>query len=136
MKLTPNFSLEELTFSETAKRNGLENKPSNAVKKNLKKLCVDILQPLREKLGVPITVLSGYRSDKVNKLVGGSKNSQHMAGLAADIRVSNMKIKDLIEVIRELNLPYDQLINEFGSWVHVSTTDGSREPRKQVFSKK
>jgi uncharacterized protein YcbK (DUF882 family) len=91
----------------------------------------NILDPLREKYGKPIHVNSGYRCPALNSAVKGSKTSSHLKGLAADITVgSPIKNKKLFDLIQELNLPYDQLIDEKNySWIHISF---SKKPRKQI----
>ena len=118
------FTLHELTKSATASRKGIDNTPTEDVKGNLELLVEKILDPLREAWGAPIIVTSGYRCPKLNKAVGGAKTSQHMKGQAADIRTVSDKPADnkkLFDKIRELKLPYDQLIDEFNyNWVHVS----------------
>lgn len=125
MELTPNFSLEEFTLSNTAVRSGIDNTPSVEVINNLLLLCKYVLEPLREKLSekfnktVPIIVTSGYRSPALNTAVGGSRTSQHMEGRAADIHVPGMTVEELFQFIVE-NLSFDQCIQEFNSWVHVS----------------
>lgn len=132
MKLSENFTLDELTRSSTADRLGLDNTPSEEVTANLKRLANLILQPLRDHLGRPITINSAYRSPRVNASVGGSPRSQHMLGEAADIRVANMEVTELVEIVKDLGLPYHQLINEFDSWVHVSVAPKGEKPKKQV----
>ncbi len=118
------FTLQELTKSATASRKGIDNTPTEEVKGNLQLLVEKILDPLREAWGAPIIVTSGYRCPKLNKAVGGAKTSQHMYGQAADIRTVSDKPADnrkLFDKIRELKLPYDQLIDEYNyNWVHVS----------------
>lgn len=121
MKLTKNFTLEEFIVSEVAVRYNIDNTPSEEECKNIKNLCVKILQPLRDYTG-PILVSSGYRSAKLNKKVKGSKTSQHVSGQAADIKTQNMR-KAFLYI--QNNLPFDQLIWEYGddkqpSWIHVS----------------
>lgn len=128
MNLSKNFSLYELTYSPTAKANGINNTPSEPAKKNLKALCDNVLQPLRDSLGVPVVITSGFRCAALNaKLKGSSKNSQHMTGQAADIIVPNVKLRTVFEFIRD-NLPFDQLLFEYssdgGQWLHVSYVDG------------
>ena len=124
MKLTKNFSLEEMYRSDTARRCGIDNKPqTEEVVENLRALCLEVLQPLRDHLGKPVVVSSGYRCKDLNKKVGGVENSQHLKGEAADIKVSGWE--ELIGVMRYImdETDFDQLIREkSGSteWVHVS----------------
>ena len=124
MKLTKNFSLEEMYRSDTARRCGIDNKPqTEEVVENLRALCLEVLQPLREHLGKPVVVSSGYRCKDLNKKVGGVENSQHLKGEAADIKVRDRE--ELIDVMRYImdETDFDQLIREkSGSteWVHVS----------------
>ena len=118
------FALKEFVKSNTAAGLGINNNPSEDVKKNIELLVEKILDPLREKFGKPIIVTSGYRCKELNKAVGGAAKSQHMSGEAADIRTvedSKSANKELFNLIIELGLPFDQLINEHDyDWVHVS----------------
>lgn len=118
------FTINELCKSYTAKRNKIDNTPTKEAEQNLINLVNNILDPLREAWGAPIIIGSGYRCPELNKLVGGVKNSQHVTGEAADIKtVSDTKEdnKKLYELIKELNLPVDQCINEYDyDWIHVS----------------
>lgn len=129
------FTINELTKSSTASRLHINNTPSQEVKDNLNKLIDNVLDPLRELYGKPIIVNSGYRCPKLNKAVGGARNSQHLTGQASDIRtVANTKEsnKQLFDIIRNSKLPFDQLINEYDfNWVHVSY--GPRN-RRQVLT--
>jgi len=122
MKLSNNFTLEELTISETAARQGIDNTPDADVVSNLTMLCGNILEPLRASLGgKPISITSGYRSPKTNEAIGGVATSQHCFGQAADIHVSGMTTEELFLFITEkTSLPFDQVIQEFNQWVHVS----------------
>jgi hypothetical protein len=122
-QLTKNFSVEELTRTSVK----ADNTPTPEVLEALKALCEHILQPLREALGRPIKVNSGYRSPAVNLAVRGSKTSQHTKGEAADFECPGVANADLAEKIIELGLPFDQLILEFytpgvpdSGWVHCS----------------
>lgn len=126
MKLSANFSLNELTQSETALRKGLDNTPSEEIIANLKLLAEKVLQPVREHYGKGVKVNSGYRSPEVNASVGGSKTSDHCKGQAADIEIPGVANADLAEYIKA-NLQFTQLILEFytqgvpdSGWVHVS----------------
>lgn len=116
------FSIKELTKSSKADQLNIDNIPTKEAEENLIKLVENILDPLREAWGRPIKVNSGYRGSELNKAVGGAKTSQHCTGQAADISVGNpSENKKLFNLIQELNLPYDQLIDEYNySWVHVS----------------
>lgn len=120
MDLSKNFTLEEMTISQEAARSGIKNIPDNDKIENLRLLCENILQPLRDSLRKPIVVNSGFRSVTINRRIGGSQSSQHCKGQAADIVVSGMTPVELMQKIRRLNLPVDQCIEEFGQWVHVS----------------
>lgn len=132
MQLTEHFTLDEFTASETAARTGINNEPSDAVVENLRALCQSILEPLRRHLGRPVVITSGYRSAQLNRAVGGSFTSQHMTGKAADILVPGLSSLEVCRVIENLNLPFGQLINEFGRWTHVSLGSTLRE--KQLFT--
>lgn len=128
MQLSKHFTLAEMTVSQKAARLGLSNRPSPDEVENLRRLCVNVLEPLRGYLG-PIVVSSGYRSPKVNAAVGGARTSQHVQGLAADILVPGHSVPFVVATIRKLKLPFDQVIDEFGAWTHVSW---SPRPRGQV----
>ena len=130
MKLTNNFSLEELTISQTALRNGIDNTPSSEHIENLKLLCENILQPLREDYNLPLVVSSGYRSKKLAVLVGSKITSQHCLGCAADFTIPGVDNKKVFKHIVE-NLPMDQVILEYyteenGGWIHVSYVSNGR----------
>ena len=126
MQLTNNFSLKELTVSDTATRLGLDNTPNETVTANLKTLAEKILQPVREHYGKSVRVNSGYRAPEVNAAVGGSKTSDHCKGQAADIEINGVANGDLAKYIAE-NFKFTQVILEFytqgipdSGWVHVS----------------
>lgn len=120
MNLSEHFTLSEMTFSETAARKSLSNNPTEEVVKNLTALCVNVLEPLRARLNRPIRITSGYRSEAVNKAIGGSKNSQHIQGKAADLQVPGMTSKEVFETVKGMGINLDQCIEEFGEWIHVS----------------
>lgn len=125
------FTFDELSRSDTATRLNIDNTPSPAARSNLAALVDNILDPLREAWGKPITVNSGYRCPALNKAVGGSATSQHMSGQAADITTGN-KVDNarLFQLVQDLGLPFDQLIDEQGfEWIHVSY---SPRHRRQV----
>lgn len=119
MILTRNFSLFEFTRSQTAARLGINNTPNEVVIENLRNLCVEIMQPLRDEVG-PITINSGFRCPELNAAIRGSKFSQHMTGNASDIDVPGMKPIQVAQKCIDLGLQFDQLIHEFREWVHVS----------------
>ena len=127
MKLTKNLSLQEMLKSRTATRLGLSNSPNEEHIKNMQALAENIFQPLRDYFGVPIHISSGYRSEALNKAIGGSKSSQHCKGEAMDIDRdghSQPNNAQIFEYIKN-NLDFDQMIWEFGTqknpeWVHVS----------------
>ena len=126
MNLSANFTLKELTKSDTATRLGLDNTPDDEALENLKTLCEKVLQPIREHYGKSVTVNSAYRSPESNAAVNGSKSSDHCKGMAADIEIVGVANADLAQWIMD-NLEYTQLILEFytpgipdSGWVHVS----------------
>lgn len=129
MKLSENFTLEELTHSNTAILNNIENIPNKEEIENLKELCENVLQPIRDKYGKPIYINSGYRCPTLNRKVGGVSNSQHTLGKAADIHSDDNK--ELWDLITSMDLEYDQLIDESNlSWIHISYNKGKN--RKQI----
>jgi hypothetical protein len=138
MQLSKNLSLSEMIRSESAKRNGINNMPTDEHTSNMKKLAANIFQPIREHFNVPIHISSGYRSSALNASIKGtSKTSQHSTGEAIDIdmdatTVTNMQVFTWIKN----NLVFDQLIYEFGNdknpdWVHVSYESTGKQ-RKQI----
>ena len=116
------LTIAELTRSTTAQLRGINNTPSQQVIVTLTALVENVLAPLRQAWGAPIHVNSGYRCPALNKVVGGVPASQHMLGQAADITAgSRAKNQSLYRLLRQLNLPVDQAINEHDfSWLHVS----------------
>lgn len=126
MKLSTNFSLAELTKSQSATRLGLDNTPDENVIGNLRTLCEEVLQKVRDHYGMPVVINSGYRSPQVNSAIGGSRTSEHCKGMAADIEVPGIPNAELATWIKD-NLRFRQLILEFytpgipdSGWVHVS----------------
>jgi len=118
------FTLAEMTRSDAATRANIPNKPDPTQEANLQALCTSILDPLREAIGVPIKVTSGYRSPDLNALIHGAKSSQHLEGKAADIQAPGKSVLELFQTVIRLGLPFDQVIYEAQSptvvWVHVS----------------
>jgi len=134
MKLSENFSLLELTKSQTAERKGIDNTPSTEHQGNLKRLCESILQRVRDHFGRVVSVSSGYRSEELCTAIGSKTTSQHAKGEAADFEIFGVSNKELADYINE-NLDYDQLILEYwkkedpnSGWVHCSyKSEGNRK---------
>ena len=125
MKLSKNFTLEELIRSNAAERMGFDNVPKDEkVVENLRSLCLEVLQPLRDYVGAPVHINSGYRCPELNMAVGGVKNSQHCRGEAADIRIVSPKQGREWAAWIEDNCRFDQMLlerNKNGAvWLHVS----------------
>lgn len=120
MNLSKNFTLSELTISQEAVRSGLKNLPTQSQLANLVQLCDNILQPLRDRVRRPVIISSGFRSKTINTRIGGSKNSQHCMGQAADFTIPGMTVEEVVGLIRKMSLPIDQCINEGNAWCHVS----------------
>ena len=132
MKLTENFSLEEMTVSEIGARRGLDNTPNATEISNLVRTAL-LLEQVRALVKKPIIINSAFRSKAVNDAVGSKDTSQHRIGCAADIRVPGMTPKEVVEAIMKAGIPYDQVIREFDSWTHISVPDSAaRPPRKQA----
>ena len=132
MKLTQNFSLAEMTVSDIAVRKGLDNTPNATEIINLMRTA-QLLEQVRTLLNKPIIVNSAFRSKPVNDAVGSKDTSQHRIGCAADIRVPGMTPKEVVQACIDANVPFDQIIEEFDSWTHISVPDmPSRPPRKQA----
>lgn len=137
MQLSKNFTLSEMIKSDTATRFGIDNTPPKEVIDNLKYLCENLLQPIREKVGT-ISINSGYRSPAVNEAIKGSKTSQHTKGQAVDFEAVNYSNIELGKIIEDSGLVFDQLIYEFvkkdnphAGWIHVSLVKNGKN-RKQV----
>jgi hypothetical protein len=135
MTLTPHFTVEELTVSQWAARNGVDNTPGPAELANLKRLA-QALEVVRYTLGAPVTVTSGYRSQVVNRMIGGVSSSAHTLGLAADFICP--KFGTPLDVAKKLMgveaLLFDQLIHEYGRWVHIGLAVEGKTPRLQALT--
>jgi hypothetical protein len=124
MRLTPHFTLDELTISETAARRGWDNIPPPDAMAALRHTALG-LEGIRTLLGAPIIVTSGYRSPELNSAIGGSASSQHMRGEAADFICPGYgDPRNVVHRIVDSGLDYDQVIVEFERWVHVSFVRG------------
>ena len=135
MQLSSNFSLGELTKSQTATRKGIDNTPSPEHQENLKRLCENVLQPVRDHFSQVVTISSGYRSPELCTAIGSKITSQHAKGQAADFEIFGVSNKTLADYI-DSELHYDQLILEYwnesdpnSGWVHCSFSEGQN--RKQ-----
>lgn len=127
--LTKHFTLEEMCYSDTARKYNIANIPPSQVVRNLGYLSANLLEPLRELLDKPIIITSGYRCDELNKKIKGSQSSQHRYGQAVDIMVVGMSPKVLYYFIKMSGLEYDQLILEKtknAEWVHISYAKHNR----------
>jgi len=131
--MTPHFTLEELTASETAERNGWDNTPNEQELANLQRLA-EFLEDVKEALGgKPIMVSSGFRNKQTNDSVGSRDSSQHRLGCAVDFRVPGLTPDQVVRAIIASGLPYDQVIREFDRWTHLSVPNTPEAaPRKQA----
>jgi hypothetical protein len=139
MKLSEHLDLSEVIRSESAKRNGISNMPTEAHIANFKLLAEKVFEPIRNHFRCPIHISSGYRSLELNKCIGGAATSQHCSGEAIDIDMdgspNNVTNKMIFNYIKD-NLEFDQMIWEFGNdsnpdWVHVSYESTGKQ-RKQI----
>lgn len=119
MQLSKNFNLPEFTRSQTATRLGIDNQPGHQEVEEIKALVLNVLQPLRDMIAKPFFISSGYRSLKVNAMIGGSRNSQHTKGQAVDFTVQGMTPLEVCHFIVKSGVVFDQLIYEH-DWVHIS----------------
>lgn len=133
-RIAPNFWLSEVLASDTAARRGISNTPGPAALRNILQALGPGLQRVRDRLGVPLLISSGYRSQALNAAIGGARNSQHMEGLAADFTAPSFGRP--IDIVRFLagstGVGFDQLIQE-GAWVHVSFA-ATGQPRGEVMT--
>jgi len=132
--LSAHFSLDELVRSETATQRKIDNTPTPEVVKNLRRLA-DVLEKIRHEVvnDLPLRISSGYRGKSLNTVVGGTANSAHLTGLAADLTCSNFGTpRELCAAIAQSEVPFDQVIVEFDRWVHVGLAPEGQIPRRQV----
>jgi hypothetical protein len=133
MKLTEHFTLEELTASETAERNGWDNTPNEGELANLGRLAAFLEQVKEVLAGKPIMISSGLRTKKVNDAVGSKDTSQHRIGCAADFKVPGMTPDEVVKAIVASGIGYDQVIREFDRWTHISIPNSINfSPRAQA----
>ena len=139
MQLSKNFSLAELTKSQTAERMGLENNPSEGEVENLRLLCERVLQPVRDHFNKVVTISSGYRSEVLSRKIGSSSKSHHCLGMAADFEIFSVPNNEVSDWIKQ-NLMFDQLLLEFwkpgtgnenSGWIHCSYNPEINSNRKE-----
>ena len=133
--LSEHFSLPEFVVSQTAIRKGIDNTPPSEAIINLQQLCIHVLEPIRNALGV-VHISSGYRCPELNEAIGGAKTSQHVEGKASDIVVNDIPVDVVFDYIKRSNIDFDQMINEFdGAWLHISYNPGKNR-RECLLAKK
>lgn len=125
-----NFQLSELIHSDIAVARNINNMPDIRSLDNMLNLIVLCLQPIRELIGKPMVISSGFRCKELNHIVGGQPSSQHTKGQAVDFTIRDLSVPYIIDVIRHSSIEYDQLINEYNKWVHISFVRGKN--RKQT----
>lgn len=135
IQLSKNFYLDEFTRSETAVRLGIDNDivPGCRIHRNVQRLVLGLLQPMRDELG-PVHILSGYRSEKLNKKIGGAPHSAHIFALAADIVVSGYEPIEVAEWVSSNLFIYDQLILEFDQWCHIAIAAEGQQYRQHIYT--
>lgn len=131
MQLSEHFTLEEGTYSETAVRLGINNQPSEAQLQNMK-IAAESLELVREKTGA-LRINSWLRLPDVNVAVGGSKVSSHMDGWAIDVSSSKYTPYELCQLVKQSGLKFDQMIHEFGRWMHISFAPEMRQQELTIF---
>ena len=130
---SPNFSMDELTHSDTAARHGIDNTPNDNQKENLYKLAME-MEDVRELLNnKPIFCSSGYRNLELNELLGSKRTSAHIRGLAVDFTCRQFGTpNEIVFALINSDIPYDQAIVEFDKWTHLSFCEDEKTPRRQA----
>jgi zinc D-Ala-D-Ala carboxypeptidase len=132
IRLTPHFTLQELTFSQTAARKGIDNTPEPKILDNLF-ILANGMEDVRNLLNAPVHISSGYRCIELNDLLGSKRTSQHTQGLACDFTSNAYGTpSDIVLAIVSSDIPYDQVILEYDRWVHISFVEDGGIPRKQA----
>ena len=132
MNLSEHFTLEEATYSETAVRMGIPNQPSTLQLENMKH-AAEQLEAVRALLGKPMHINSWLRLPDVNVAVGGSKVSSHMDGFAIDLSSTSLTPIQLCHKVEELDIKFDQMIHEYGRWMHISFAPEMRQQKLTIF---
>jgi zinc D-Ala-D-Ala carboxypeptidase len=135
VRLSEHFTLAEMTRSQMAKRHGIDNTPNDMQLENLKTLAKG-MELVRTKLdSLPIIISSGFRCEALNDLLKSKRTSKHIAGLACDFTCDRYShVERVFDVIRESSIPFDQLILEYNSWIHIAFPVEGDEPRRQVLT--
>jgi hypothetical protein len=132
--MSEHFTLEALTFSQTATRKGIDNTPPQQAIDSLNLLCSSLLEPARALLGCPFRVDSGFRCEALNEAVGGAKTSAHLDGRAADCIPEGMNLQSAFLTLKNSDLPYDQIIFECQAWIHLAIARVGETPRRQALT--
>ncbi len=133
-QLSKYFALSEMTVSQSAARRGLKNIPFGKQLDNLRSTA-EKMDAIREMLGKPVLVSSGYRNAEVNALVGGSKTSAHLQGLAVDFTCPGYgNPLAVAKAVLAMGIEFDQLIHEYGSWVHIGFAEPGKPSRRQTLT--
>ena len=134
MKLSKYFDLEEFLVSETAARLGINNVPTSGIHLKLERLA-ETMDEVRELLGHPVIITSGYRSEALNRAIGGVKTSDHIKGLAADFICPRFGPPAVVcQAIQDSPIQFRQLINEFNKWTHIAIPLSAEDTGRQVLS--
>lgn len=137
MQLSKNFNLAEFTKSATATKYKIANIPNDNVINNLRDLCINVLQPIRDKFNKALTISSGFRCKELNDKVGGARTSQHLIGQAADFHIKDVAFNDIMDWCVD-NLIFDQLIDEYSKnshWLHISFNKGCNRKQTLIYKK-
>ena len=134
MRLSPNFELSEFVVSETASRLGIDNTPPFAAVARLALWCEFVGERIRARFGRPVVITSGYRCLKLNAAVDGATGSLHMTGWAADLTVPGVSVKDVCNAVIAMNLPFHEVINEYGAWAHVGLCNVGELPARRIYT--
>lgn len=130
--LSDHFTLEELVYSDTAIRLGIDNSANDEITANLTHLCDVALEPARALWGVPVHIDSGYRCPELNTDVHGVFDSEHLFGHAADCVPQGLNLRDAFDTIRHSDIPFDQVIIEENAWVHIGLAADGVTPRHEA----